>query len=379
MDLPIKLLFILRKKIIVSVISDIVTDQRVQKECNTLVEMGYDVCLAGRNSSREFLLDKLPFRVIRFRNPFKRGILMYFVFNLQLFFFLLFRSSEILWANDLDTLMPNFLVSKLKNKKLVYDSHEYFTASVNKRSSRKIWEWIEKYIFPQLKNVITVNSSIKNIYEKKYKVPVTAVRNVPYKYVISETLQKVILPVDKKILLIQGMGINENRGAEEAILTMQYLPDDFILYFIGSGTILKRLKNMVDELKLFEKIIFIDPLPYLEMMEYTRQSFLGLIFEKIETSEEHLFALPNKFFDYLNAGIPVLSSKAVEIKLLIDQYHVGDTIDNFDPKDISKKILEISKNKNVYDLWKQNTAAASEDLNWENEEKILINFMQNVS
>ena len=377
--MPIKLLFILRKKIIVSVISDIVTDQRVQKECNTLVEMGYDVCLAGRNSSREFLLDKLPFRIIRFRNPFKRGVLMYFVFNVQLFFFLLFRNTDVLWANDLDTMLPNFLVSRLKNKKLVYDSHEYFTASVNKKSSRKIWARMEKYIFPKLKNVITVNNSIKNIYEKKYKVPVTVVRNVPYNYVISEASQKVILPPDKKILLIQGMGINENRGAEEAILTMQYLPDDYILYFIGSGTIWGRLKQLVLELKLSEKVIFIEPLPYLEMMEYTRQSFLGLIFEKIDASEEHLFALPNKFFDYVHAGIPVLSSEAVEIKLLIDQYHVGDTIGNFDPSEIAKKILEISKNKNVYDLWKQNTAEASEDLNWENEEKSLINFMQNVS
>lgn len=373
------MLFILRKKIIVSVISDIVTDQRVQKECNTLVEMGYDVCLAGRNSSREFLLDKLPFRIIRFRNPFKRGVLMYFVFNVQLFFFLLFRNTDVLWANDLDTMLPNFLVSRLKNKKLVYDSHEYFTASVNKKSSRKIWARMEKYIFPKLKNVITVNNSIKNIYEKKYKVPVTVVRNVPYNYVISEASQKVILPPDKKILLIQGMGINENRGAEEAILTMQYLPDDYILYFIGSGTIWGRLKQLVLELKLSEKVIFIEPLPYLEMMEYTRQSFLGLIFEKIDASEEHLFALPNKFFDYVHAGIPVLSSEAVEIKLLIDQYHVGDTIGNFDPSEIAKKILEISKNKNVYDLWKQNTAEASEDLNWENEEKSLINFMQNVS
>ena len=377
--MPIKLVFILRKKIIVSVISDIVTDQRVQKECNTLVEMGYDVCLAGRNSSREFLLDKLPFRIIRFRNPFKRGVLMYFVFNVQLFFFLLFRNTDVLWANDLDTMLPNFLVSRLKNKKLVYDSHEYFTASVNKKSSRKIWARMEKYIFPKLKNVITVNNSIKNIYEKKYKVPVTVVRNVPYNYVISEASQKVILPPDKKILLIQGMGINENRGAEEAILTMQYLPDDYILYFIGSGTIWGRLKQLVHELKLSEKVIFIEPLPYLEMMEYTRQSFLGLIFEKIDASEEHLFALPNKFFDYVHAGIPVLSSEAVEIKLLIDQYHVGDTIGNFDPSEIAKKILEISKNKNVYDLWKQNTAEASEDLNWENEEKSLINFMQNVS
>src|ERR1019366_3449505 len=121
---------------------------------------------------------------------------------------------------------------------------------------------------------------------------------------------KVSLPADKKILIMQGIGLNENRGAEEAVLTMQFLPDDFNLYFIGSGTVLDKLKQMVRDLNLSGKVTFINVLPYSEMMEYTRKSFLGLIFERIEATDHHRFALPNKFFDYINAGIPVLSSKA---------------------------------------------------------------------
>jgi glycosyltransferase involved in cell wall biosynthesis len=376
--LQIKNFIFLHKKIIVSVISDLVTDQRVQKECNSLHKMGYDILLIGRKSKRNFLLKEFQYKTIRFSNPFNKGPLMYFVFNVQLFFYLLFKKANILWSNDLDTLLPNFLIARLKNSRLVYDSHEYFTESVYKKSSRKVWEMLERYLFPRVKNVITVNDSIKKVYENKYKSQVTVIRNVPYKYVKNDAKENLVLSLDKKILLMQGMGINENRGAEEAVLMMPYLPDDFNLYFIGSGTILPKLRQMVRDLKLESKITFIDALPYQQMMAYTQQSFLGLIFEKIDFTDEHLFALPNKFFDYIHAGIPVLSSKAVEIKAIITKYKIGDFIDSFDPKEIAGKVMDISLDKETYNLWKHNTVKASAELNWENEEKILVNFMHHL-
>jgi glycosyltransferase involved in cell wall biosynthesis len=304
---------------------------------------------------------------------------MYLVFNVQLFFYLLYKKADILWSNDLDTLLPNFLISRLKNSKLIYDSHEYFTESVYKKTSKKFWEMLERRIFPRLKNVITVNDSISNVYEAKYKVPVTVIRNVPYLFKRNKVAPVHILSAQKKNLIIQGMGINENRGAEEAVLMMQYLPDEFHLYFIGNGTILSKLKKMVHDLKIQSKITFIDALPYDQMMQVTMQGFLGLIFEKIDVTDEHLFSLPNKFFDYIHAGIPVLSSQAVEIKSIITKYHIGTLLNNLDPEQAAKKVIEISENEEKYELWKQNTVAASTVLNWENEEKILIDFMAHLS
>ncbi len=368
----------LPKKIIISVISDLVTDQRVQKVCNTLHTAGYEILLIGRKSSRNFSLKQLPFKTIRFFNPFSRGPMMYFIFNCQLFFYLLFMKTDILWANDLDTLFPNYLISIIKRSRLIYDSHEYFTESVYKKTSKKIWERLEKILFPRLKNVITVNNSIKHVYENKYNVPVTVIRNVPYKYIAQNTAAATFLPADKKVLLIQGMGINENRGAEEAVSMMRFLPEDFNLYFIGNGTILPRLKKMVHDCNLETKVTFIDALAYHQMMAYTRQCFLGLIFEKIDVSDEHLYSLPNKFFDYIHAGVPVLSSRATEIKSIITKYKIGDFIDSFDPEEIAKKIIFISEDKTSYDLWKRNTTKASEELNWEKEEEILIDFMKNI-
>lgn len=365
----------MKRKIIVSVISDIVTDQRVQKECNTFLKMGYDVLLIGRNSERSFGLQELPYRVIRFKNLFRRGPFMYFIFNLQLFFYLLFKNADVLWANDLDTLLPNFWISGLKKKKLVYDSHEYFTESVYKKRSRNVWKRLEQYLFPRLKNIITVNDSLRDIYQAAYKLPVTVIRNAPQSVLPDN---QVTNPPSKKILIIQGVGINENRGAEEAVMMMQYLPEDFRLYFVGGGTIWNKLKQMVNNLHLSDKVLFIESIPYPEMMAYTRISFMGLILERIDVTDHHLYALPNKFFDYVHAGIPVLSTKVVEVERLIKKYDIGTTIEKAEPKKIADIILEIYFDTETYNRWKRNTSFAATELNWENEEKTLIHFMQNL-
>lgn len=361
------------KKIIVSVISDLVTDQRVMKECNTLYKLGYEILLIGRYSKNTFDLDKRLYKIIRFKNLFKKGPGMYLIFNIQLFFYIICKKADLLWANDLDTLIPNYLISKIKNVKLIYDSHEYFTMSVAKINSRKIWNFLEEFCFPNLKNVITVNESIKKVYEKKYHVPITVIRNVPY--LSSNIHTENSIQNHKKILIIQGVGINENRGAEEAVEMMTYLPDRFILYFIGSGTIIRNLKQKVIDLDLENKVMFLDTMPYDAMMEYTRKAFLGLIFEKIHTTDEHKFSLPNRFFDYIKAGIPVLSTEAVEIVSLIEKYNIGTVTHDLSPVSLANKILKIEENEKEYQNWCYSTYKAAMHLCWENEEKKLVNFL----
>jgi glycosyltransferase involved in cell wall biosynthesis len=136
---------------------------------------------------------------------------------------------------------------------------------------------------------------------------------------------------------------------------------------------------MVIDVKLQSKITFIGPLPYEQMMQYTMQGFLGLIFEKVAVSDEHLYSLPNKLFDYIHAGIPVLSSEAVEIKSIITKYNAGTFINNFNPEEMAGKVIEISEDNQRYDLWRQNTTDASKELNWENEKEVLIHFMKHLS
>ena len=132
----------------------------------------------------------------------------------------------------MDTLLANRLVQKIKGGELVYDSHEYFTEvpELVGRKAQKAWLFIERLIFPKLKHVFTVNESISNIYNKLYGKDVKIMRNVPIsnKFKSSATLKSksdLGLPSDKKVILLQGAGINLDRGAEEMVEAIKFAHD----------------------------------------------------------------------------------------------------------------------------------------------------------
>ena len=207
----------MNKKVIVSVINDLVTDQRVKKVCETLESMNLEVILVGRRLSDSPRMDERSYKVHRMKLIFTKGPLFYAEFNIRLTLFLLFNKVDILVSNDLDTLLSNYLISKLKNVPLVYDTHEYFTGVPeldNRKYIKKVWKYIEGRIFPNLEDIITVNDSIAKLYEDQYGIELSVVRNIPRKpkVLIKKSREELALPSDKNIIILQGSGINIDRG-----------------------------------------------------------------------------------------------------------------------------------------------------------------------
>jgi glycosyltransferase involved in cell wall biosynthesis len=362
----------LKRKIVVSVISDLVSDQRVHKVCTFLNTHGFDVALIGRKNNQSLPLEERSYKCERIQCWFNKGIPLYAEFMLKLFAKLLTKRAEIFLSNDLDTLLPNFLVSNFRNKKLVYDSHEYFTGVPeleNSLTKKKIWRSLEKLILPRLKHAYTVNQSIASLYQSEYGIKMKVVRNVPVLQPETEITRQ-FYPADKTILLLQGAGINEERGAEELVQSMTLLPENFKLYLIGSGTCWNKLKSLTSELGLHQKVELIEKLPFRELRNYTSQAHLGLSLDK-PISTNYKLSLPNKIFDYIHAGIPVLSSSVVEVEKIINDFEVGTTITEVTPNAIAKAIMEIFTNPGLYNQWRNNTRKAAEELCWQKEEKVL--------
>jgi glycosyltransferase involved in cell wall biosynthesis len=362
------------KKFILSVTNDLVTDQRVHRVATTLSGLGNEVVLVGRMRKDSLPLNR-PYRTIRMRLLFNKGPMFYAEYNIRLFIFLLFQRTQVLVANDLDTLLANFLVSKLLKKSLVYDTHEYFTGvpELTKRPVvRFAWELIERMIFPHLTCIFTVNNSIAKLYAEKYHKDICVVRNIPSKVSNGHwpTKKMAGLPEDKKIIVIQGAGINVDRGAEELTMAMNYL-DDCVLLVIGGGDIMPALKRTVLEQGLSSRVIFKPKVPYIELIGYTRLADLGCTLDK-DTNINYRFSLPNKLFDYIQAGIPVLCSNLVEVAGIVTGYHIGKVIEYHDPELIAEKINEMVHNEEMMNYWKKNVEIAARELCWEKEEKILI-------
>jgi len=365
-------------KAIVCVTNDLATDQRVHKTCTTLRKCGYRVIETGRLLPGSLPLDR-DYVTRRKKHFFNAGALFYAEYNIRLFIFLLTTKFSLVFANDLDTLPAAFLAAKIKRKRIIYDAHEYFTEVpeiIHRPVIHTIWKAIERLIFPHLTDIITVNDSIAELYKKKYGKQLVVVRNIARTFVPEKikTRRELGLPEDKRIIILQGTGINIHRGAEEAVMSMKYL-DGCVLLIIGKGDVFPVLYQLIEDNLLNSKIMIKNKMTFEELRQYTINADLGLAIDK-DTNLNYRFSLPNKIFDYIHSGIPTLATELPELKRIISGYDVGYFIPDHNPQHIAEKMEAIFSDKNGYEKKKNNTRTAKAELCWENEEMKLIALIQ---
>ncbi|OAD42942.1 glycosyltransferase [Polaribacter atrinae] len=359
------------KKIIVSVTNDLSTDQRVDKVCGTLHQNGFKIILIGRKLKNSQPLNR-KYSTKRIRLVFNKGFLFYAEYNFRLFFILLFSKKDILLSNDLDTLLPNYLVSILQGKKIVYDSHELFPEIpelVHKPFVKKCWSNLEAWILPKLKNTYTVCNSIAAFYHNKYKTDFKTIINLPKE----KEIQLGKFPFhskDQKIILYQG-AVNLGRGLELMIDTMPFL-ENTLLVIIGDGDLFNNLKQQVKNNNLTHKIHFLGKISPKQLHKLTPLANLGISVEE-DLGLNYRFALPNKIFDYIQAEVPILVSDLPEMKQIAIDYKVGEVVTNRSPKKLATQIKSILEKDFSTALKK-----AKQELVWEKQERKLLAIFNNL-
>ena len=362
------------KKAIVSVTNDLYTDQRVNKVCVFLMDQGYDVLLVGRIRKSSVPLLERPYQTKRMRLLFETGPLFYASFSIRLFLFLLFRKADVLVSNDLDTLLPNYLAQKFKRKaRLVYDSHEYFTEVpelINRPKVQKFWLRIERKIFPRLKSVYTVNESIAAIYSKLYSKEIKVVRNISplWSAINLQTKRELGIPENSHLIILQGAGINIDRGAEEAVEAMCQI--DAVLLIVGDGDVVEILKIKVKKLELTKKVLFYGKKTYHVMMNFTHFADIGLTLDK-PSNLNYKLSLPNKLFDYMHTYTAVVATNIKEVAQVVTKNEIGTIVMDFTVDNLAESINSILNDQQLLAQYKENCKAAALTENWQRETKIL--------
>ncbi|MDP4704522.1 MAG: glycosyltransferase [Polaribacter sp.] len=359
------------KRIVVSVTNDLTTDQRVEKVCNTLFENGFDVLLIGRKLKNSAPI-KRKYKTKRFTLIFNSGFLYYAEYNLRLFFYLFFTKKDVLLANDLDTLLANYLISRLQGKKIIIDCHELFPEIpelVNRKKVKNVWLFLEKKLLPKVKYKYTVCDSIANYYQEKHQTNFEVFKNLPRR----KELEKGEFRFDtknKKIILYQG-AINVGRGLELLIETMKHL-DNHLFIIIGHGDIFQQLQEKVRVEKLEQKIFFLGKMTPESLHKITPLAHLGISIEE-DLGLNYRFALPNKIFDYIQAEVPILVSDLPEMKKVVLKYNVGEIVINRNPKELAIQIEMLLEKDFSTELKK-----AKNELIWENQEEQIIEFFNKI-
>ncbi|MDR0206911.1 MAG: glycosyltransferase [Bacteroidales bacterium] len=356
------------KRIIISITNDLYSDRRVLKVAHSCFSNGYEVRVIGRKNRSSKTLN-LPFQYRLLPLCFQRSALFFAEFNIKLFFILLFSKVDILLANDTDTLVANYLVSKLRRKKLVFDAHEIYPELPelsHRPKIKRIWEIIEDWIFPNLKFCYTVCQSISDYYSKKYDITMKVVRNIPQR--LTYKGEKLLDYSGKKIILYQG-AINIGRGLEWIIDAMP-LVNNAVFVIIGDGLIINELIERVKQQQLQEKVFFLGRISGSELYKYTPSADLGVCLLK-NRGLNYYYSLPNRIFDYLNAGVPVLATDFPEISNIVNKHKTGILINRYEPEYLAKVLNGFFTSE--FDT--SRFAEISQMFCWENEEKGVLELL----
>lgn len=363
------------KRICVSVSNDLICDNRVNKTCKSLVDYGLSVKLIGRAFKSSPFLPSRSYKCKRLSIIFKKNAIYYAELNLKLFFYLLFSKQDFLWANDLDTLLPNYLVAKLKRKPLIFDSHEHFTQVPELKENpfaKKVWKAIERHCIKGCDAVFTVCNPIKNYFKEEYNKESLVVRNIPPRIFFKQET----IPSSKKENIIVWQGaVNIERGLEELCEAMQWI--DARLLIMGVGDIKSDLEKKVKALRLENKIHFLGRLPFEEMMNKTKSAKLAISIDKA-TNGNYAISLPNKIFEYIACSVPVLVSPLQEIKLIVEKHKTGEFLFSYNPQDLAKQITSLLSDNAKLDLIAENCKKAAKELCWENEEIQIFKTIKNL-
>jgi len=356
-------------RVVTALINDIPTDQRVLKQVDVLKDLGCCVTVVCRRRS-SMTISVAGLNVFRMRFIINHGPLFYLSYNCRLLLYLVFHRFDIYIANDLDTLLPNFIISRLKRKPLVYDAHEYFTGQYGLEENSfayNTWTRIERWIIPGLKYMITVNDSIADLYYKQYGVLPVVVRNTAWSAASVKPVKRTDLGIDPDILLavMQGTGLNQGRGLTELIDALKITPGVHLL-LIGSGDAVREIKKRINDAGLSERVTIFPNMSWPEMISYTMACDVGISLDKPSSINQKL-SLPNKLFDYISSGLPVIGSALPEICAITDRYGCGITVDEVSPGAVSEALSKLRDNRELLSVLQKNSRMASIELTWEKE------------
>ncbi|PJJ64497.1 glycosyltransferase [Chryseobacterium geocarposphaerae] len=358
------------KKVITSAFSNLYTDQRIEKVCRTLYENGYDIELIGNDwNGAEEMSRPYPFSRIELKSKSLKTA--YLEFNWKLYHQLKKKANKntILYANDLDALLPNYLIAKKLNIPLIFDSHEIFSEmpAIQGKMSQKLWRYLEKTIVPKIKLMITASSGYAVWFKAQYGINPVVVQNAPRKLNFNQEISD----NNPKILLYQG-AINPFRGIDKAILAMHDV-ENVVFQIAGDGPRKTEYEELVIKEDLQDKVQFLGKLHPDDLRKITLTADCGMSIEE-NGGESYFYSLPNKVLDCIQARVPLILSSLPEMLTIKNRFDVGEIIKNHEPSSIAEAINTVlNKGRKNY---LPELERAANILCWENEEIKLLEVFQ---
>ncbi len=364
------------KHIIFTVTNDLTHDRRMFRICSSLAEAGAEVILIGRRWKDSKSFAPPGFKAVRLKCIFNTGPLFYIEYNKRLFFHLITHKYDVVCACDLDTALAVRWACFLKKRKSVYDAHEFFTEVpelTGRPFVKRIWEWIGMITIPRFELRYTVGEELASIMDKKYNSEFKVIRNIaPH---LASSVELTPIHLRKNILLYQG-ALNVGRGLQECIKAMSSL-DSWEFWLAGEGDITEQLKDLAKELGLDTSVKFLGWVHPDDLRSLLNQAKIGI--NVLEAgSLNYYYSLANKFFDYINAGIPAINMNYPEYKRVNDLYPCSILIDELSPESIVHTIQYLNHHPEELIRMSKACTEAAKEFTWAKESAKLVQLYEDI-
>lgn len=288
------------------------------------------------------------------------------------------RPARLWVAHDLDTLPVALRARRLMGGRVLYDSHELFVDSSLARGERRRWERLERALIGRADAVTTVSPSIARTLASRYGIreprlllnaPPAARRDDERPAV--DLRRELSLPAGARVALYLG-GIQQHRGLEPLIAAAA-ARDDLALVLLGPGTGSYRaqLERAAAEHGVTDRVRFMAPVPPQEIVRHARAADVGVAPIQA-TYLSYRYALPNKLFDYLQAGLPLVVSDFPDMAELVARHDVGAVCDPSRPASIAEAIDAVTRDPERAARLRANALRAAEDYTWERQRETLL-------
>lgn len=361
------------------VLNNFKNDSRVLKEALSLTGAGHEVTIQAYHdeglSEREVVsgVNVQRMKLVSKILPKARVVQLFKYIEFVIRAAVNQRHQKIFHCNDLNALPVAFLVKKVfrKDIKIVYDAHEYETETNGLKGLEKtLTKWVERFLINYCDQVITVSDSIANEYSRLYEIPKPAlVLNAPYLQSVDKQnrfREKFGISEDKVIFLYQG-GLFKGRGVETVIDAFKSIKiDNAVVVFMGYGPLESYVKNASNQ---YSNVYFHEAVSPTVLLNYTASADFGICMIE-DTSLSYRYCLPNKMFEYVMAGLPIIASNLYEMRRFVEECEVG-VIASQNTANGLVEAIEAASQINL-DLLASNIEVTKQVFNWEQQEKVLL-------
>lgn len=365
-------------KILMILSNSFIVDPRVYKEALSLSDAGHTVTVIFWDREAKYPAEQTVknVRVIGIQTTGFMKFLPHDLFRNPLWWRRAYKKAhdlyqkgdtfDVVHCHDLDTLQTGVWLKRDLNIKLIYDAHEIFGYMIERTLPRfvsKISFIIEKILIKQVDQIITVNDPLKTFFSKITATPIHIVMNC------GEITTRTYVPPNNTIFTVTYFGILDSSRMFPRIL--EYLGTLDKVQFIIAGK-KARLYNEVEQMsKNYNNIIFLGSIPYDTVIEKTMQC--NVILCMLNPSDRNnQVGLPNKIFEAMLTGRPVIVTKGLYYSKLVESEKCGISVD-YDFEEVKKSILMLQDDPELCEeLGKNGLHAALREYNWEKQKETLL-------